>query len=129
MLDEPRSIAAAAPSAMCGDQSDPRRSQTLTTRMQAEWAPCRVSNKLSFFFQHEATRSIEGSDEKRKLAQEAAYPIELSIQKTPQTSIVEARPGGDLTGATSPIFLHTPHFGAELRLLEHSGAGEGAHWP
>jgi hypothetical protein len=50
MLDKPRSIAAAAPSTMRGDESDPRRSQTLTTRTQAEWTPCRVSNKLAFFF-------------------------------------------------------------------------------
>jgi hypothetical protein len=88
-----------------------------------------MRNELSFFLKNKATRSIEGPDEKRELAQEAAYPVKLSIQKKPQTSVVEARLGGDLTGAPSPIFLHTPQFGAELRLLEHSGAGEGAHWP
>jgi hypothetical protein len=87
-----------------------------------------MRNKLSFFLKNKATRSIEGPDEKRELAQEAACPVELSIQKKPQTGIVEARPKGDLPGVTSPIFLHTPHFGAELHLLEHSGAGEGAHW-
>lgn len=129
MLDEPRSVAAAAPSAVRGDESDAGRPQTFMTRTQAEWTPCRMRNKLSFFLKNKATRSIEGPDEKRELAQEAACPVELSIQKKSQTGIVEARPEGDLTGVASPIFLHTPHFGAELRLLEHSGAGEGAHWP